>query len=145
MSIDRIDRLSDGSLRFIDYKSGSDRVAANYKYERLFEREKHEADAVFQILTYCEAYADMCGYEGAIEPVVLPFREMAVNDSISPVTVESEIVPDYHQVSTEFRARLSALVAEIFDPDIPFNQAEDSRACKFCPFLNLCGRTVPEY
>lgn len=145
MSIDRIDRLSDGSLRFIDYKSGSDRVAANYKYERLFEREKHEADAVFQILTYCEAYADMCGYEGAIEPVVLPFREMAVNDSISPVTVESEVVTDYHQVSREFRARLSALVAEIFDPDVPFNQAEDPRACKFCPFLNLCGRTVPEY
>lgn len=143
MSIDRVDRLNDGRLRFIDYKTGADKVRP-CKIENLFKREQHEDDAVFQLMTYCLAYNDMEGSTEGIKPVVYPFRIMAATGAIPEITIDGIKINDYREIEAEFRSRLFEMISEIFSPDSEFDQAENAESCVFCPFTDLCGRTAPE-
>ena len=144
MSIDRVDEISPGYLRFIDYKTGSDKVAPT-TLEKILKRERHDDDAVFQLLTYCLAYHDMVDADCSIKPVVYPFRILAATGEIPEITVDGQMIEDYRSVAEDFRSGLFDMISEIFSPDIPFDQATDPKSCTYCPFLDLCGRTVPEF
>ncbi len=139
MSIDRVDMAADGSLRFIDYKTGSDKVA-DTTVEKIFKRERTDDDATFQLLTYCLAYHDMTGSDVAIKPVVYPFRTIAAENAVPAISIDGTEVTDYRSVEPEFRQQLFAMIEEIFSPDMPFDQACDDATCRFCPFADLCGR-----
>lgn len=144
MSIDRVDRLHDGRLRFIDYKTGGDKVTPA-KTENLFKRERHDDNAVFQLLTYCIAYNDMAdNTHKGILPAVYPFRIMSLNGAIPKIEIDGCEVNDYRQVEADFRSGLFGMIAEIFDETTAFDQAEKAESCKFCPFTELCGRVPPE-
>ena len=143
MSIDRVDELSPGHLRFIDYKTGADKVTPT-TIEKMFRRERHDDNAAFQLLTYCLAYNDMLGLDHAIKPVVYPFRILASTGTVPEIEIDGTKTEDYHAVEEEFRKSLFAMISEIFDPSVPFDQAESDESCTFCPFLDLCGRTLPE-
>lgn len=145
MSIDRVDRTSEGVLRFIDFKTGSDMIIAKRGIDELFVRGEHAYDAIFQVLVYCEAYAAITGKRNNIEPLIYPLKLMTANGGIKPVEIEGLAVTSYLQVSKEFLPRLQALISEIFNPEVDFTQAEDNKSCKFCPFLSLCGRTEPRF
>nr|MDE6238568.1 hypothetical protein [Muribaculaceae bacterium] len=80
----------------------------------------------------------------AINPLVYPLRTLASADEIPEFKVDNQIIEDYNQVETEFRKNLFAMIEEIFDKNVPFDQAEDNHACKFCQFLDLCNRQEPE-
>ena len=142
MSIDRVDIISPGHLRFIDYKTGADKSAPT-TIEKLFTRGNIDDAAIFQLLTYCLAYGDI-KENCAIKPLVYPLRTLASADEIPEFKVDNQIIEDYHQVETEFRKNLFAMIEEIFDKNVPFDQAEDNHACKFCQFLDLCNRQEPE-
>ncbi len=144
MSIDRVDEIAPGYLRFIDYKTGADKSAVG-DIDRLFVRGKHDYDAIFQILTYCEAYGDMVDHSASIKPIIYPFRNMVVADGIVMTKIGKVEIEDYRSVSDGFRPKLNELISEIFDPDVPFDRAEDPKSCAFCPFLALCDRQVPEF
>ena len=51
-----------------------------------------------------------------------------------------EPIDDYHSVADEFLAHLRDKIEEMFDPDIPFVQAEKPKNCTFCQFKAMCGR-----
>lgn len=144
MSIDRVDRTAPDKLRFIDYKTGSDTVKPT-TLDNIFTRGRHDDDAIFQLLTYCVAYADMVDASTGIEPVVYPLKTMIAQRDIPVINIDGQDIRDYRVIETEFRARLFELIKEIFSPDTVFDQVEDARACQYCPFLDLCGRTVPEW
>jgi hypothetical protein len=40
----------------------------------------------------------------------------------------------------EYRQYLDSLLAEIFDPHLPFRQTEESAHCAYCDFKDLCYR-----
>lgn len=143
MSIDRVDRLSLNNLRFIDYKTGADKVEPT-TLERIFTRERHDDNAIFQLLTYCTAYSDLVDPTCSIQPVVYPFRLMMATNEIPHIIIGGSEINDYKQIKDEFRAKLQEFVREIFNPVVPFDQAQDNNSCTFCPFLDLCGRTVPQ-
>lgn len=144
MSIDRVDEIAPGHLRFIDYKTGGDKPSVT-EIDKLFVRGKHDFDAIFQLLTYCEAYGDMVDSSASIKPIIYPFRNMVVADGIVPTRIGKEEIDDYRDFSADFRPRLNEMIAEIFDPAVPFDRAEDPASCAFCPFLGLCDRQVPEF
>lgn len=141
MSIDRVDQLAPGHLRFIDYKTGSDKIAPT-TVEKLLRRERHDDDAVFQLMTYCTAYCDMTGKDVAIKPAVYPFRILAATGRIPDIEIDGTGIDDYRQVALDFREALFAMISEIFDPEVPFDQADDISSCTFCPFLDMCGRII---
>lgn len=145
MSIDRVDEISPGHLRFIDYKTGSDKVGKT-DIESLFKRESHDFDAIFQLMTYCTVYSDLIDPTCSIKPVVYPFKIMAASGSIPPIVIDDVELEDFRQAGEEFRDRLFDMIHEIFSPECDFDQAEKAESCKFCPFLNLCGRSeLPNY
>jgi len=143
MSIDRVDRIDGTKLRFIDFKTGSESTSA--KLAELFDGAKHEKDGIFQLLTYCEAYAAMVDSAPDITPMLHPMRALAQKPEITQIVLDGLPLETYKQVSEAFRPMLHAMIKEIFDPEVPFTQCADSKRCKFCPFLTLCGSVVPEF
>lgn len=148
--IDRIDLMSDGTLRFIDYKTGSDR---NYveSCENLFSPSRDlRNDAMFQLLLYCHAAAEIDGETRPIRPEIFRLRSVYVDNETRvgignaysglKTPVESYTDSDF----ASFRQMLSDLITEIFNPEVPFTQTSDNSNCKYCPFLQMCGRIVPE-
>lgn len=142
MAIDRIDIIRPGHLRFIDYKTGADKSRPT-TIEKIFQRGNTEDSAIFQLLTYCLAYGDIIE-NCSIKPLVYPLRALASENKIPEFKVDNQLIDDYHLIEEEFRKNLFDMIEEIFDKDVPFDQAEDNKSCKFCPFLDLCNRTEPE-
>lgn len=162
MLIDRVDMLSDGSLRFIDYKTGDDMNVLPGSRGRITPMDNilggnHDYQAVFQLLFYALVYSEMRPGEAhrrivpSIYRLNAAFKEFAKkeylqkfeNDGIyigknriiwNDNTGESDFDRD------EFRARISALIDDIFDPDVPFVQTPDRDHCKFCPYKTICRR-----
>ena len=139
MQIDRIDQLSDGHLRFIDYKTGTDDYKVGKSIENLFNGE-HSRQAIFQLLLYAEAYNDMVQPGIKITPSLHRLRDIVVSGKIEPLTFNSKPMEPYPALSGEFRPLLNKTIEKIFDETTPFKQGENSESCKFCQFINMCGR-----
>lgn len=147
MSIDRIDELRapTKTLRFIDYKTGSDALEAE-SFDEIFTN--HKCHAIFQLLLYSLAYDELeedCG----IMPMIYLFKN--ISKGIPPIKIEGKEVFDYRTFTVKvddeevplrqaFRQRLEAIIYEIFDPEMPFYQTQETSNCRYCLFAPLCGR-----
>jgi RecB family exonuclease len=107
---DRIDRLNDGTLRIIDYKTGSP---------------KNNASALLQMRLYA-----MMARPETVEPILYYIREMSKPD-YRPLTVEPE---------PEMEESLRTTLAGLFDAAVPFTQTADLKPCQWCDFRAICGR-----
>lgn len=143
MSIDRVDRIchpsaSDGEeLRFIDFKTGDDDLSCSGMDSML---SNHKKSAIFQLLLYCYAYADLFGYNGRIRPMIYKFQTIAT-DGIQGLKVGRQGIKDYRQADEfDFMGKFREKVEEIFNPEIPFTQTPDLENCKYCAFKQICGR-----
>lgn len=151
-SIDRMDRLPDGRLRFIDYKTGSDSLKGGTLDDlfHLTDNFDNRNDAIFQLLTYAHAYSDFTGFDKGVvielTKVFDPANSIGIPLKINTETSKyKESIEDHKSdVVAGFRERLENVVAEIFDENVDFCQAKDPRSCEFCQFLNICHRVVPE-
>lgn len=149
MSIDRIDELRapGKTLRFIDYKTGSDALDAE-NFDEIFTN--HKCHAIFQLLLYSLAYAELeedCG----IMPMIYLFKNIA--KGIPLITIEGREIFDYRTATVSggpdgeqmplreaFRERFAGIIHEIFDPDMPFYQTKEKENCRYCLFAPMCGR-----
>ena len=104
--------------------------------------EKH-ADYYLQTMLY----ASIIRHDKKANPRQLPaspallFIQQSSGDDYDPtITIGKDYVNDIADYEEDFTKRLSAIVAEIFEPDIPFNPTEDKSACEHCPYRRICGR-----
>lgn len=141
MMIDRIDRDENGILRFIDYKTGTDYTSIGDNIGNLFTG-NHDRNGIFQLMLYCEAYNDMIREGETILPVIHQLRDIASTGRIPDITYNRGKLQPYPAMSAIFRPMLEDVIASIFNKDIPFTQCEDTKGCRFCPFINMCGKTV---
>lgn len=156
MSIDRHDILSDGSHRFVDYKTGSDKSVMKSLAD-IFDRNSDGNDAALQLLIYAEAYlANHPDFDGRIVPALYKlqkaFTDDFQDDIISIRSGKGKTRIDKQMIWSltadwrgELQQRLRDMVAEIFDREVPFGQAKDAKNCKYCPFIDMCMRTPSEY
>ena len=139
---DRIDRLSDGTIQVIDYKSS---VRPHLKFndiERLFTGNSDERVAnIFQTLLYSEMIYRERGCD------VLPtlyFASQMLLDGYFPKlvsTAKGGAIERYSEVRTEFTEHLQGALEELFNYDVPFKQADESLGmCKLCDFKKICRR-----
>lgn len=144
--IDRIDRLNISSpgneyLRFVDYKTGSDK-AKSKTIEELFNSAKEDrAKAILQLFAYCNAYAEFTGYKGAIQPYLYLFKTINT-EHLPALKIDKNTIFDYREYNDEFMTHFRHVLVEMFDKNVPFKQAENSHACKYCKFTSICGRTL---
>lgn len=140
--IDRID-IVDNRMRFVDYKTGKDKTKAA-SVEALFDSDRPDwPKAIMQLMLYCHIYRVLENDDQPITPVIYKMQTIMSN-GVEAISVgsrkEAFTLDDYHLIYDDYRNLLNMKIAEIFDPEIPFVQAEHDKACKFCQFKSICGR-----
>lgn len=148
--IDRVDRLNDGTLRFVDYKTGKDKLDVP-SMENLFWELSPDGspirsnNAIFQLLTYGNAYIDLMKqlgkpYEGDIKIEITKVLQpdKSIGESLKCGDLEFDSIKS--EAVKDFREKLNALVGAIFDPNKNFTQTENVRNCLYCQFKNICRR-----
>ncbi len=150
---DRIDRLADGTLRVIDYKSGGDKTDYRSLEELMLSESARQGDdrlrgynnAVLQLFLY----AWMLDESGAgCRPALYTTRDIALPGfSPEPVGKEPPALEDGRVTAPLLQAvegHLHSLLIELFDQTKPFVQTTHEKSCAWCDFRLLCGRSAEE-
>jgi len=143
--IDRVDRVGD-TVRLVDYKSGSDKKTFE-DIPSLFDRSnKQRNKAAMQTMMYGLLYKASQGGTVAypLKPAVFNLKDIFAEDFNPYLVKESrqskEEVQSYQQYEHEFVDALKACLTGIFDPEVPFTQAEDELKCGYCPYKSICAQ-----
>ncbi len=145
--IDRID-LKQGKIRVIDYKTGKDQKSYT-TIESLVDREdKDRNKAAFQVFYYSYLFhkTSQEKYE-KVEPGLFNSQDL-FGDAFRWQLEETRgskngtPVSDFQPLSDRFEELLTQLLTEIWDKDVPFDQVQDERKCMYCPYKEICSRTL---
>lgn len=148
-TIDRLDCITvDGeaeTIRVVDYKTGSGRMDSLPDVEAVFMTEnigtKH-SDYYLQTFIYSLIVSGSDAYNAHHRKVIpaLFFVQHAAKEDYSPVLkISNEPIADIEECRSTFEERLSALVNEMFDPDVPFRPTAQTSTCSRCPYARLCS------
>ncbi len=133
---DRIDRLSDGTVRLIDYKTGSFAKTNMIKHVDTFSSQK--TDHAFQLLLYTLMFGQRHPEMKMVQPTVFYLRSKQVEH---PVTVlEDRVEVNGVELLDYANARLETVLDELLDQQVPFCQTEDQTVCDYCEFNQVCQR-----
>ena len=131
--IDRIDSSS-GVKRIIDYKTGmpKDKALKINDIQSLFDGEHAEA---LQLFFY--AYLYHLQYKPAVlEAEIVYFRKL---NATHILTIEDNTEINGSMLS-EFETLLQKTIADILNPENPFEQTQNADNCRYCAYRDLCGR-----
>ena len=159
---DRLDSPITGknsdTVRIVDYKTGNSQHGNKLNFpsiEDFFSNEGKGSKEAFQVMLYClllehASPEELMQFHLETRPTrVVPHlyfvRDFQPNRRVSTVLKEKtdrtiKELEDFSPYRDDFNRRLISLFEEIYDPDIPFVQCKDTRACVWCPFANLCKR-----
>lgn len=144
---DRIDRLSNGMMRVIDYKTGEDKLRMG-TIDKLFngkEARDHNSHIINTLL-----YAMMLSHEYKCDvcPALYYVAKMS-SEEYSPLfegifsgSKKRVRLTSYNECKEEFEANVKKSLEEMYDRSIPFRQSEDKQACVYCDFKDICGRSA---
>ena len=140
-TIDRLD-IKEDTLRIVDYKTGGTPKTPE-NIEQLFTPADNRPNYIFQTFLYA---AIMCRKQRLKVAPSLLYIHRAASESYSPVIEMGAArqakmpVNNFAFFEDEFRERLYGLLQDIYNPDIPFDQTEDTKKCEYCDYRNLCKR-----
>lgn len=140
-TIDRMDSHGD-TLRIVDYKTGGTPRTPE-DIAQLFTPADGRPGYIFQTFLYA---AILCRTQSRKVAPALLYIHRAAQDTYSPVIEMGPArqpkvpVTNFALYEDEFRHRLQSLLQEIFDPNEPFVQTEQTRQCEYCDFRRLCRR-----
>ena len=137
---DRIDSLDDGSLRVVDYKTGTPHLEFE-SVDALFNGTARErASNIIQTLLYSMMLSRR--HDRRVVPTLYYVQKMAAAD-YSPRIIcrqpESREVC-YAECADEFERQLGAVLAEMYDMRVPFRQCDDRETCAYCDYKRICNR-----
>jgi hypothetical protein len=154
LDIDRHDILNSGVHRFVDYKTGNDTPHISSISSLFSPNDESSNDACLQLLIYSAAYSDIKNAQFNIQPSIYQLKSAFTDNgmfekdaltlsqkNIPVIWTNVGQVPDWQQ---EFRERFEDMINEIFNPEVPFTQTNNIENCRFCKFLQMCARVVPE-
>ena len=138
---DRIDRLESGTLQIIDYKSGNKPHLEFNGISNLFNGAPDERISnIFQTLLY----SMMLHRDRECETCPsLYYASQMLSKEYSPYIVDRSCnreITTYSDISAEFEEELTSVFEELFDPEVAFNQVDDSDACTYCDYKKICRR-----
>ena len=135
---DRVDRLNDGTIRIVDYKTGGDKTTFR-SINDLFDAKGKRPKAILQVLLYCSAFLSENKDVTSVMPVI--YKLSSMEDSGVKKMGRQCVVSRGDQMAQEFDARLAGVVNTLFDGD--FIQAvEGADACEYCRFIDYCRRVI---
>jgi len=146
---DRVDRLSDGTVRIVDYKTGSDVTSFSCAegLPELFDGTRAKRrKAILQLFLYCYAYLTEHPSLQQVTPVI--YKVDSMQDSGVLVGAPKSRSKSQYVFSREdttaldFASCLSGVIRSLLDGD--FGQTPDntkSGCCNYCRFIDICRRT----
>lgn len=138
-SIDRADRKGD-QVRVIDYKTGKDQLSFT-DVPSLFNRDGKRNKAAFQTFLYTLLYKKSMATPGVkLIPGLINRINLFNDDFTFGLWQGGEVLGDATPLLPEFEAQLKTLLEEIFDPETPFDQTQQTENCGYCPYRRLCYR-----
>ena len=135
--IDRIDKsLSDGSIRLIDYKTGSveQRDLKLASWDQLTDEPKFSK--VFQLLFYSYLYIKNHPEAEGIIPGIFSLRKHTRG-------LQKLILPENADLKTAieiFESQVHDLVSELCDQNVPITQTVNEENCNWCDYKTICNR-----
>ena len=149
--IDRLDQLSDGRIRVVDYKTGSHRLKPLASVEDIFVPAKiHDhSDYYFQTFVYADIVsrkqADILHQTSdirhhAVSPALLFIQHAGAPNYDPTLCFGKDKILDIAEHSVRFNELLEQKVNEIFSSEIPFTPTTDLKICRSCPYLQMCRR-----
>lgn len=147
--VDRVD-LKANQVRVIDYKTGSKNL--NYKsmkdvfgvvdtIDGSYSIRSSSVGHILQTLLYCWALHKQ--YSG-IAPYVYSVRRISDTSSITCIHLDKsdESVVFNEEIKRQFECEMTNLIEEIRNPEIAFYPATNEDPCKYCSYIELCGRQL---
>ncbi|MBR5886107.1 MAG: PD-(D/E)XK nuclease family protein [Alistipes sp.] len=139
---DRIDKIKDGTMyRIIDYKTGKPHLKFG-DFDKLFNGKSEErVSNTINTLIYSMIKYHSTGID--VQPALYYLRDMN-NPEYSPLLSYSSkpiiAIEEYSAVAPLFEQGLREVLSKMFDPSVPFKQADDTNACTYCDFAPICGK-----
>jgi hypothetical protein len=140
--IDRIDRVN-GLLRVIDYKTGqtSQRFTT---LESLFMRDYGSRNgAAMQILFYAWLARASHPHDGVL-PGLYTMKGLFEEHFDPALSMTSRgkggRIASFEDLEIAYLEQLRAVLGELFDPSVPFEQRKEDKICTYCDFAELCQR-----
>lgn len=148
--IDRLDCITDvktsqDRIRVVDYKTGHYAMKKINSIEEIFARPvehgKH-ADYFLQIMLYSiiirrDAKHNEKGLP--VSPALLFIQNSLEEDYDPAISIGKDKIYDIAGYEEEFCENLLKILAEIFEPNMPFSPTEDNATCTNCPYKSFCG------
>ena len=140
--IDRLDLMNDGTIRVVDYKTGSRRLKPLADVDAIFLPENiHEhSDYYLQTFVYADIVSRQQTTPSKVSPALLFIQHAAADDYDPTLCFGREPIRDIADYSARFNELLNMKIHEIFSPDTPFVPTSDLRVCRSCPYKSLCCR-----
>ena len=137
---DRIDRLGDGSLRVVDYKTGTPHLEFASVGSLFGGSSGERMPNIIQTLLYSMMLHRQHGCQ--VVPALYYVQKMA-SDDYSPRLLcggQGHNPITYADCAEEFESEVRAVLAEMFDMSVPFRQCDDRDTCSYCDFKQICNR-----
>jgi ATP-dependent helicase/nuclease subunit B len=141
--VDRIDRLDDGTVVVIDYKTGdvshiTPKSGIDFdgaQYDRQWVRDHIRS---FQLPLYLYFLDRRFGKERT-NACLYNIREPQARDGLVYLLRTEKDFSDKDRLMLEYMNALGSIIGEILDPDKDFEPDDsDEHACEYCPFGALC-------
>lgn len=147
--IDRLDCINETSpegvvterIRVVDYKTGSRRPVPLASVEAIFEQESLNKHSDYYLQTFL--YSCQVRRSQKYNPNKMPVSPALLfiqHSNLDPVLYfGKERINDVNETSRTFSQLLENIIAEIFNPSIPFVPTNDRNRCQRCPYKAICG------
>lgn len=149
LRIDRIDRLNDGRLLVIDYKTGASIDTKNWAAERITEPqlpiyaaiatpdEESVAGVVFAKVLMHEP-----GFSGLAEEADLLPKLMGLDSTTGRKRFPADRFPDWEALLQQWKQRIEAIAREVGsgDASVRFADEQELRYCDVSPLLRIAER-----
>jgi ATP-dependent helicase/DNAse subunit B len=140
--IDRVDRM-EGSWKIIDYKTGTV-DSKNVKVKDWNDLiDKPDLNIGFQLLLYGYLLAKHVKSPESSSAGIISLKR--INSGFTAVSVPGDEPGSITSLlndttNSRFEEVILDVLKEVYDVTIPFAQTTDLKICKWCPYINLCGR-----
>jgi hypothetical protein len=137
--VDRIDEKK-GTLRIIDYKTGSNIKQKFYGVESLFDAGNHDRNKnIFQLMLYTWVIDGKHKYNN-LQPGLFKLTEIFSDQFDWRLVDNKKKLDDVKDILPVFEENLGELITEIMDKNVPFKQVENLKVCEYCIFKEICHR-----
>jgi len=148
-TIDRIDKTN-GAIRIIDYKTGSNDLVCNSLPEVFDPLKIKTLKGMMQNLVYCQVYAINYPDTVTINPYLYIVRDLFKDQIDFRIKIKNEdafTTGNFKQIQLQVNEQITWLLEEIFDAGTPFIQTKNVKNCEYCDYRFMCERqfsTIPE-